>query len=225
MSPEDRRREQDAPIVPPEPGTIADLFAAALPDLAITPNQGALDVILIVGRDDVPRLLEAAKTDPNLAFDFLRNLSGVDYEAEGIDVVYHLHSYRHGHDVTVKARLPADDLHIKTASTLWRGADWHEREARDMFGVIFDGHPNLVPLLLPDDMDDHFPLRKDNPLAPLEEWQGTALGANVGEAGHIPAGSGFEVEKVEAAPETAETAPEAAETTPEAVEATPEAKE
>ena len=63
-----------------------------------------------------------------------------------------------------------------------------------MFGIVFEGHPNLVPLLLPDDMLDHFPLRKDVPLQPLEEWQGEQLGDNMAQAGHIPPGSGFEVE-------------------------------
>ena len=62
-----------------------------------------------------------------------------------------------------------------------------------MFGIVFEGHPNLLPILLPEDMLDHYPLRKDNPLAPLEEWQGTSLGDNMAGAGHIPPGSGFEV--------------------------------
>jgi NADH:ubiquinone oxidoreductase subunit C len=89
--------------------------------------------------------------------------------------------------------VPTDDPKIQTVSDLWRGADWHEREARDMFGIEFEGHPNLVPILLPEDMLDHFPLRKDVPLAPLEEWQGELLGANVAQAGYIPPGSGFDV--------------------------------
>jgi hypothetical protein len=63
-----------------------------------------------------------------------------------------------------------------------------------MFGIVFEGHPNLVPILLPDDMLDHFPLRKDVPLAPLEEWQGELLGPNMASAGYIPPGSGFDVE-------------------------------
>jgi NADH-quinone oxidoreductase subunit C len=192
--PEDRRRPQDAPIVAPEPGTVADLFAALLPNVAITPTQGAMDVILIVGRDDARQVLETAKNDETLKFDFLRNLCGVDYEEQGIEVVYHLFSYSHRHNVTVRAKLPAGDLNIPTVSDLWRAADWHEREARDMFGIVFEGHPNLVPILLPEDMLDHYPLRKDNPLAPLEEWQGEQLGAEMGRAGHIPPGSGFEVE-------------------------------
>jgi NADH-quinone oxidoreductase subunit C len=192
--PEDRRRPQDAPIVPPEPGTVADRFAAVLPRVEMVASQGVIDVILMVRRDDARTVLEAAKSHPDLAFDFLRNLSGVDYEAEGLEVVYHLFSYKHRHNVTVRARMPADDAVIPTVSDLWRAADWHERECRDMFGIVFEGHPNLVPILLPDDMLDHFPLRKDNPLAPLEEWQGEALGPKMGEAGHIPPGSGFEVE-------------------------------
>lgn len=191
--PEERRRYQDAPIVPPPPGSVADLFAAALPDVEMTATQGVLDVILLVKREDAHRVLATAKNDERLAFDFLRSLCGVDYEEEGMEVVYHLYSYRHRHNVTIRVRLPADDLRLPTATDVWRAADWHEREARDMFGIVFEGHPNLVPILLPEDMLDHFPLRKDNPLAPLEEWQGEVLGPAMGRAGHIPPGSGFEV--------------------------------
>ena len=193
MSPEDRRRAQDAPIVAPAPGSIADTFAEVLPGVRMTPTQGALDVLILIDSGDVHRVLEAAKHDPKLKFDFLRNLSGVDYEGEGMEVVYHLYSYEHRHNVTIRARMPADNLHVASVSDLWRAADWHEREARDMFGIVFDGHPNLVPILLPDDMLDHFPLRKDNPLAPLEEWQGEVLGEKMSEAGHIPPGSGFAI--------------------------------
>ena len=57
-----------------------------------------------------------------------------------------------------------------------------------MFGIMFEGHPNLVPLLLPDDMTDHHPLRKDNPFAQMEEWQGVRLGDEASKVGHIPAG-------------------------------------
>lgn len=176
---------------------MADLFAAALPGIEIVATQGALDVILIVKRDDAPRVLTEAKQNPKLAFDFLRNLSGVDYEDQGLEVVYHLFSFKNRQNVTVRAKVPTDDPHIATATNLWKAADWHEREARDMFGIVFDGHPNLVPLLLPEDMLDHFPLRKDNPLAPLEEWQGEVLGEMMGLAGHIPPGSGYEVTPAE----------------------------
>jgi NADH-quinone oxidoreductase subunit C len=193
MSPEDRRRAQDAPIVPPAPGTVADLFAAALPDLEITPSQGAKDVLLIIASKDAHKLLATARSEPTLAFDFLRNLCGVDFEEQGMEVVYHLYSYQHRHNVTVRAKLAGEPPHIQSVSDLWRAAEWHERETAEMFGIVFDGHPDPTPLLLPEDMLDHHPLRKDNPLAPLEEWQGQALGAEMGRAGHIPPGSGIEV--------------------------------
>jgi NADH-quinone oxidoreductase subunit C len=194
MSPEDRK-EEAAPAGPPAPpeGSVADLFKTALPGVEMQAIQGALDVLLVVDRKDVHRVLEVAKQDEALAFDFLRNLSGVDYEADGLEVVYHLFSYKHRHNVTVKVPVPTSDPTIATASDIWRAADWHERECRDMFGIVFEGHPNLVPILLPEDMLDHFPLRKDVPLAPLEEWQGEQLGDNMAQAGHIPPGSGFDV--------------------------------
>jgi len=194
MSPEDRRAAAPAPIVAPEPGTVADVFAEALPAGRMQPIQGVKDVILVVDRSDARALLEFANRDERLQFDFLRDLMGVDFEADGYEVVYQLYSYKLRHGVTIRAKVPMEDPRLPTVSDIGGGADWHERETRDMFGINFDGHPNLVPLLLPDDMTDHFPLRKDNPLAPLEEWQGEQLGGEMARAGHIPPGSGFEVE-------------------------------
>ena len=195
MSPEDRRAETP-PAEPPAPpeGSVADLFKKALPGVEMQAIQGAHDVLLVIDRADAHKVLEIAKNDEMLAFDFLRNLTGVDFEADGMEVVYHLHSYRHRHDVTIRAKVPNADPEIASAAGLWKAADWHERECRDMFGINFTGHPNLVPLLLPEDMLDHFPLRKDVPLAPLEEWQGEQLGENVAQAGYIPPGSGFNVQ-------------------------------
>jgi NADH-quinone oxidoreductase subunit C len=195
MSPEDRR-EAAAPAAPPEPpeGSVADLFRAALPGVTMQAIQGAMDVLLVVDRKDIHQVLETARRDETLAFDFLRDLCGVDFEADGLQVVYQLFSYKHRHHVTIKAPVPTDDPKMPTATDIWRAADWHERECRDMFGIVFEGHPNLVPILLPEDMLDHFPLRKDVPLAPLEEWQGELLGENMANAGYIPPGSGFNVE-------------------------------
>ena len=192
MSPEDRKAAPPV-IVEPEPGSIADTFRQLLPSIDFQAIQGAQDVILVVNRDDVHQVLTEAHKNPKLAMDFLRDLCGVDHEADGMEVVYQLYSYKLRHGVTIKVKLTLDDLHLPTASDIWKAADWHERECRDMFGIVFDNHPNLVPILLPDDMLDHFPLRKDNPLAPLEEWQGTNLGSEMGRAGHIPPGSGIDV--------------------------------
>jgi NADH-quinone oxidoreductase subunit C len=196
MSPEDRKPEAAAPAGPPAPpeGSIADVFKKALPGIEVQAIQGHQDVLLVVDRADVHRVLEVARRDETLAFDFLRDLCGVDYEADGLEVVYQLWSYKHRHGVTIKVPVPTADATIATVSDIWRAADWFEREVRDMFGIVFEGHPNMVPLLLPEDMFDHFPLRKDVPLQPLEEWQGEQLGDNMAQAGHIPPGSGFNVE-------------------------------
>jgi NADH:ubiquinone oxidoreductase subunit C len=137
-------------------------------------------------------VLPVLKDDPRLDLKFLRVLFGVDHADEGMDVVYLLLSLDKKHEVTVRTRLPKDDLRVASAASVWKAADWHERETRDMFGIVFEGHPHLVPLLLPEDMTDHFPLRKDNPLAEIEEWQGELLGADVSQAGHIPSGSAYE---------------------------------
>jgi NADH-quinone oxidoreductase subunit C len=166
---------------PPPPGTIADLFAQALPDTELQASQGLTDIIIEVKRDDITKVMETAKDDPRLDLKFLRCLFGVDHQEDGLEVVYQLLSYEKGHEVVVKTRLPSDDPRVASVTPIWKAANWHERETRDMFGITFDGHPHLVPLLLPEDMTDHFPLRKDNPLAEIEEWQGELLGEGAGE--------------------------------------------
>ena len=179
---------QEAPIVPPPPGSIADLFQELLPDVEFVANQGAMDVSLTIAREDVPRVLRAAKEESRLDFKFLRCLSGVDHMEGGLEVVYQLYSYALKHSIAIKVRLPLDDPRLTSVTPIWKGADWLERETAEMFGIVFEGHPNPVPLLLPDDMTDHHPLRKDNPLVQIEEWQGSLLGDEAAKVGHIPAG-------------------------------------
>jgi NADH-quinone oxidoreductase subunit C len=176
----------------PPPGSIADAIKEALPDLTFEAYQGVTDVIVEIDRGDVPKVMPVLKDDPRLDLKFLRCLFGVDHVDEGMEVIYQLLSLNKGHWVTVKTKLPRGDLKVASVTSVWQGANWHERETRDMFGIDFDGHPHLLPLLLPEDMTDHFPLRKDNALADIEAWQGEVLGEHVGEAGHIPSGSRYE---------------------------------
>ena len=109
-------------------------------------------------------------------FDYPRSLTAVDNEDDGIDVVYHLYSTTAKHNLTVKATLSNDHLFIDTATPVWRAANWLERETAEMFGVRFNGHPDPRTLLMPEDMDDTFPLRKDHPLAEIEVLQGEGMG-------------------------------------------------
>jgi NADH-quinone oxidoreductase subunit C len=147
----------------------------ALSGISAEAEAGVLDVIVHIPRDEVVRGLRALRRDEALNFDYLRCLTAVDNEDEGIDVVYHLYSIANKHNVTVKTTLPVDDLHVDTATTVWRAANWLERETAEMFGVRFNGHPDPRTLLMPEDMDDTFPLRKDHPLAEIQELQGEGV--------------------------------------------------
>ncbi len=164
-----QEQSQGTSATEPPSGSVADLFGDALPGLEMTAEQTALDVAITVRREDLLRVMDTAKQDERLAFDFLRSLSGVDHLDE-LEVVYHLYSYKLGHSTAVKVRCPPDDPHMPTVSHLWQTANWHEREAAEMFGFIFDGHPDLRPLLTEEGISYHS-LRKTHPLAEIEEWQ------------------------------------------------------
>ena len=166
----------EAPAGPTLDGTIWAEVDRALAGITATAEPGLLDVIVHVPPAEIVRALKTLKGDATLKFDYLRCLTAVDNEAEGIDVVYHLYSTTARHNLTVKATLPNDNLHIDTATTVWRAADWLERETAEMFGVRFTGHPDPRTLLMPEDMDDTFPLRKDHPLAEIEILQGEGMG-------------------------------------------------
>lgn len=156
-------------------GTIWSEVDRALSGITASAERGVLDVIVHIPREEIVRGLRALKNDANLAFDYLRCLTCVDNEDEGIDVVYMLYSTQHRHNLTVKAHLEADDLFLDTATTVWRAANWYEREAMEMFGVRFNNHPDPRTLLMPEDMTDTFPLRKDHPLAEIEVLQGEGI--------------------------------------------------
>jgi NADH-quinone oxidoreductase subunit C len=101
------------------------------------------------------------KTDKELHFDYLECITGTDFpDDEQIHVVYHLFSYALHHRIVMKCFLEREDPAVPTLVDVWRAANWQERECFDLLGVLFDGHPDLRRLLLPDDWEGH-PLRKD----------------------------------------------------------------
>lgn len=107
------------------------------------------------------------RDDQNVAFDFLTDLTAVDMlrlrTSPRFDVVAHLYSLRNRVRLRVKAGVD-DGESVPSLTPLWNGANWMEREAYDMFGINFDGHPNLKRMLLADDWDEGHPLRKDYPV-------------------------------------------------------------
>ena len=114
---------------------------------------------------DVCRL---AKDDPRLDFKMLLCLAGVDYK-EHLQVVYLLLSLQHEQKLFIKADLPPDEPRMPSVTSIWRAADWYEREAHDLFGVSFDGHPDLAPLLLYEGFEG-YPGRKEFPFNEYQEF-------------------------------------------------------
>ncbi len=117
-------------------GTIWSEVDRALAGVTARAERGVLDVIVHIPRDEVVRGLRALKRDAGLSFDYLRSLTAVDNEGEGIDVVYHLYSTTKKHNVTVKTTLPNDDLTVDTATSVWRGANWLERETAEKTSAV-----------------------------------------------------------------------------------------
>ena len=120
---------------------------------------------LETSRESIIGILDYLKHDTVLQFIYLTDITAVHYpqQEKAIGVIYHLHSLVNNIRVRIKVFLTDGDVHIPTASNLWNGANWMERETYDLFGVIFDGHPDLRRILNVDDMTA-FPMRKEFPL-------------------------------------------------------------
>jgi NADH-quinone oxidoreductase subunit C len=105
------------------------------------------------------------KDDPSQRYDFLADLTAVDYgHGMFLQVVYQLWSMEHKRQLRLKAEVPMDGLEIESVYYLWRAADWMEREAFDLFGIVFRGHPDLRRIMMPYNYAEGHPLRKDFPL-------------------------------------------------------------
>lgn len=128
---------------------------------------------LRISRDVNVAVLKVLRDDPKTKFNMLTDVTCVDSlrlpsdmqdeYPERFAVVYQLTSIETGARLRVKAYVPEDPCEIETASSLWLSANWGEREAFDMYGVVFTGHPDLKRILMPDNYEGH-PLRKDYPL-------------------------------------------------------------
>ena len=118
-----------------------------------------LDPWLRLKPEAIAGVCQYLRNDPELDFESLMCLSGVDYE-DRLTVVYHLGSSEKKHKIVLKVEVGRDDPEVPTVEGVWRVANWHEREAYDMFGIVFKGHSDLRRILCPDDWEG-WPLRKD----------------------------------------------------------------
>jgi NADH-quinone oxidoreductase subunit C len=132
---------------------------------AVESHEILKDMLCItVSKEIIIEVLRYLRDEKELQFNFLTTLCGMHYpEKEQLGVVYHLHSFVNNHRIRIKTSTDIKTPVILTATTIWPSANWMERETYDFYGIIFEGHPNLVRILNMDDMTD-FPMRKDFPL-------------------------------------------------------------
>jgi NADH-quinone oxidoreductase subunit C len=136
------------------------------------------ELTLHIHPDRIREVCQAMRDDPGLRFELCSSVSGVDYlgsDERRLHVVYQLTSLTFRRVVRLEAAVTAADPRLPSVTGLYPTADWHEREVYDMFGVVFDGHPNLTRILMPDDWDG-FPQRKDYPLGGVSvEYKGAEI--------------------------------------------------
>ena len=142
------------------------LMQEALPGVQLesAPSRD-LQTTVFVQRDDVPAVMRTLRDRPELRFSVLAELTAVDFwpREPRFEVIYLLISIEHRLRLRLKVRLAAAAASVATVSGIWPAANWLEREVWDLFGIVFDGHPDPRRLLMPEDWEG-FPLRKDYPV-------------------------------------------------------------
>jgi NADH-quinone oxidoreductase subunit C len=158
-----------------------DRIAALMPNVGQVITKVVIDrgdLTVHVDRDHLLELVKILRDDAQLRFEFFSGVSGVHYPAdEGheLHAVYHLGSMTHNRRIRLEVSVPEADPHLPSVVSVYPSADWHERETFDMFGMIFDGHPHLTRILMPDDWPGH-PQRKDYPLGGIPvEYKGATI--------------------------------------------------
>jgi NADH-quinone oxidoreductase subunit C len=139
-------------------GQFSNAFVEAVEwrgDLAVTVRREALH--------DVGRFLHDS---PDMDFDYIVHVSSVDWpdDPERFELVYEFYSIRRRQRIRLKCRVPEDDCVVDSLTDLWKGAEFMEREVYDMMGIRFRNHPDLRRILMPDEYEEGYPLRKDFPL-------------------------------------------------------------
>ena len=153
------------------PSRIAEALQLDHPEWVSEIVNALGETTVIVPRDHIVEACTLLKTTPG-EFNLLADLCGFDRgpeEEPRFEVNYHLFSTTSYHRLRLKVLLNEEDTRVATVTGVWRTANWHERETYDLFGVIFDGHPDLRRILLPDDWQGHA-LRKDFPLRGYEPY-------------------------------------------------------
>jgi NADH-quinone oxidoreductase subunit C len=159
---------------------VVDALADAYPQFGAAVTKVVVDrgeLTLYVAREHLIGVATALRNDAALRFELCSSVSGVDYlgSATRLHAVYHLTSMTYRRRLRLEVALDIDDPHVASVTGLYPTADWQERETYDMLGIIFDGHPSLARILMPDDWDGH-PQRKDYPLGGIPvQYKGATI--------------------------------------------------
>jgi NADH-quinone oxidoreductase subunit C len=137
-------------------------LAGKFPDDVLEKTTFRGETTFFIKPDSVEKICRTLKDD---GYVMLNDITAVhpDSGADYFHVVYHIYSMSANSRIRLKARVPKSDPKVPTVTTIWKGANWYERETWDMFGIVFEGHPNLERILTPEGFQGH-PLRKDYPL-------------------------------------------------------------
>ncbi|GBE32473.1 NADH-quinone oxidoreductase subunit C 1 [bacterium BMS3Bbin05] len=160
-----------------EPSGLAEKVREKFPEEVIEIQDFRGQVSLVLKKERIPDIFGYLHDDPVFLLDYLKDLCGVDYLGKRdsrFEVVYHLYSMEHRHMLRIKVPVSESDCVVDSVTSIWIGADWHERECYDMYGIEFKGHPDLRRILMPEDWEG-YPLRKDYPVKGPDsegEWQG-----------------------------------------------------
>lgn len=143
---------------------IAQRVCSLFPEAVVREALG--EVSISVRREEIGALCRFLHADPLLDFDHITDVTAVDFpnETPRFEVVYHFYSIEKRHRIRVKARVPEADCHIDSICNIWLGANFLEREVYDMMGITFNHHPDLRRILMTEEYDEGFPLRKDFPV-------------------------------------------------------------
>ncbi|MBI5476776.1 MAG: NADH-quinone oxidoreductase subunit C [Ignavibacteriales bacterium] len=125
-----------------------------------TKFEGVVDPYVKIIPEQIFEVMLFLHVDENLKFDFLMCLSGIDTGKGNLGVVYNLFSMTHRHKINIKVEVPKEKPEVPSITNVFPAANWHEREAFDLIGIIFTGHPDPRRILMPYDWEGH-PLRKD----------------------------------------------------------------
>ena len=164
---------ETAGLAPAAEGLVLTRLREQFGDALLEVKVWRYETTVLLAPQDLVRVCRYLRDHPDLTFDFLSSVTGVDRlklpeNSPRFEVVYHVYSLQHKRRLRLKVRVAAAEA-VPSVTGVWEGANWHEREVFDLFGVPFDGHPNLCRILMPDDWEGH-PLRKDYPVEASPKW-------------------------------------------------------